>query len=292
MNSASRSLPGTGAAERARRGRRWWNRDPLATTCGVIVLLVLFLAIGAPWLAPHDPFEIRPELRLAPPGSGPYLLGGDELGRDVVSRLMFGARYSLLIGLTPVLFGLLIGGTLGLLAGYFGGVLDDVTMRILEIFQAFPSILLALGIAAAIGPGLVNIVIALSVISVPYFARVVRGSTIAARANDYVQAAQALGCGTGRIIFRHVLPNIMSPIIVLVTLQAGRMMIFGAGLSFLGLGIRPPSPDWGSMLSAGQRFLATAPHLSTIPGLVIFLVTACMNIVGDALRDVLDPRSR
>lgn len=205
---------------------------------------------------------------------------------------MHGARYSLLIGFAPVVVGLFLGGVLGLTAGFFGGLWDDVIMRVLEVFQAFPSILLALGIAAAIGPGLTNIVIALSVISVPYFARMVRSSTIEARSQDYVQAAYALGCRTPRILFRHVLPNITSPIIVLVTLQAGRMMIFGAGLSFLGLGIRPPNPDWGSMLSAGQRFLATAPHLATIPGLVIFAVTACLNIVGDALRDALDPRSR
>ena len=197
-----------------------------------------------------------------------------------------------LIGFAPVLVGLLLGGTLGLLAGFFGGLWDDLTMRIREVFQAFPSILLALGIAAAIGPGLTNIIIALSVISVPYFARMVRSSTIEARYQDYVQAVYALGCRTTRIIFRHVLPNITSPLIVLVTLKAGRMMIFGAGLSFLGLGIRSPNPDWGSMLSAGQRFLATAPHLATIPGLVIFTVTACLNIVGDALRDALDPRSR
>lgn len=276
---------------RLHRAAAWWLRDPVATFCAVMLLLIVVASSAAPWLAPFDPFEIRPELRLAPPGTGPYLLGGDELGRDLTSRLLWGSRYSLLIGFAPVVVGLAIGGALGLTAGFFGGVWDDITMRLLEILQAFPSILLALGIAAAIGPGLTNIIIALSAISIPYFARMVRSSTIAARDQDYVQAAHALGCRTHRIVLRHVLPNITSPIIVLVTLQAGRMMIFGAGLSFLGLGIRPPSPDWGSMLSAGQRFLATAPHLATIPGLVIFAVTACLNIVGDALRDILDPRA-
>lgn len=280
------------AATARRRSRTWLWRDPFATVCATVLVATFVVAALAPWIAPHDPFEIRPELRLAGPGSGAYALGGDELGRDLLSRLMHGARYSLLIGFAPVVVGLFLGGVLGLTAGFFGGLWDDVIMRVLEVFQAFPSILLALGIAAAIGPGLTNIVIALSVISVPYFARMVRSSTIEARSQDYVQAAYALGCRTPRILFRHVLPNITSPIIVLVTLQAGRMMIFGAGLSFLGLGIRPPNPDWGSMLSAGQRFLATAPHLATIPGLVIFAVTACLNIVGDALRDALDPRSR
>ena len=273
-----------------RRLRRFVARDPVAVVCAIVLLAVIVVTVLAPVVAPHDPFEIRPAMRLAPPGAEGYLLGGDELGRDVLSRLLHGARYSLTIGFAPVLAGLLIGGVLGLTAGFFGGVWDDVTMRVLEVFQAFPSILLALGIAAAIGPGLTNIIISLSVISVPYFARMVRSSTIAARGQDYVQAAHALGVGNWRIMWRHVLPNIASPIIVLVTLQAGRMMIFGAGLSFLGLGIRPPSPDWGSMLSAGQRFLATAPHLATIPGLVIFMVTACLNIVGDALRDILDPQ--
>lgn len=275
-----------------RRLRGLAARDPLATACVIILVLVVLATVLAPWIAPFDPYTIRPDLRLAAPGAGPYLLGGDELGRDLFSRLLWGSRYSLLIGFVPVIVGLFIGGLLGVLAGYFGGFWDDVTMRVLEVFQAFPSILLALGIAAAIGPGIINIIISLSVISIPYFARMVRSSTIAAREQDYIQAASALGCRTSRILWRHVLPNIMSPIIVLVTLQAGRMMIFGAGLSFLGLGIRPPSPDWGSMLSSGQRFLAIAPHIATIPGLVIFAVTACLNIVGDALRDLLDPQQK
>ena len=291
---AERAMGAATADPSSRRGmrrlQRFVTRDPVAVFCAAVLVAVIVVTALAPVVTPYDPFEIRPPLRLAPPGTDGYLLGGDELGRDVLSRLLHGSRYSLLIGFAPVLAGLLIGGVLGLTAGFFGGVWDDLTMRVLEVFQAFPSILLALGIAAAIGPGLTNIIISLSVISVPYFARMVRSSTIAARGQDYVQAAHALGVGNWRIMWRHVLPNIASPIIVLVTLQAGRMMIFGAGLSFLGLGIRPPSPDWGSMLSAGQRFLATAPHLATIPGLVIFAVTACLNIVGDALRDILDPQ--
>lgn len=268
------------------------SRDLLATICAILLILTLIVTVLAPWVAPFDPFEIRPNLRLVPPGTQPYILGGDELGRDLFSRLLWGARYSLVIGFTPVVIGLIVGGVLGLLAGYFGGFWDDLTMRILEVFQAFPSILLALGIAAAIGPGLTNIIISLSVISIPYFARMVRSSTITVRGQDYIQASHALGCRTWRILVKHIFPNIISPIIVLATLQSGRMMIFGAGLSFLGLGIRPPSPDWGSMLSAGQRFLAIAPHIATIPGLVIFVVTACLNIVGDALRDLLDPQHK
>ncbi len=278
----------TGAARRSALATL--RRDPVAVISAVVFLIVVAASALAPFIAPYDPFEIRPALRLAPPGTDGYLLGGDELGRDLLSRLIWGGRNSLAIGFVPVVVGMAFGGLLGLLAGFFGGLLDDITMRILEVFQAFPSILLALGIAAAIGPGMTNIIVSLSAISVPYFARMVRSSTLAARNQDYVQAAEALGCTTPRILLRHILPNIMSPIIVLVTLQAGRMMVFGAGLSFLGLGIRPPDPDWGSMLSAGQRFLTTAPHLATIPGLLIFVVTACLNLVGDALRDVLDPQ--
>jgi len=272
--------------------RRSLRKDRLAWFCATVLGAIFLVALFAPLVAPHDAFAIRPELRLAPPGTGPYLLGGDELGRDLLSRLIIGSRNSLIIGFTPVILGLLVGGVLGLAAGYFGGWFDDLTMRVIEVFQAFPSILLALGIAAAIGPGMANIVFSLSVISVPYFARMIRSSTLATRNQDFVQAAIALGCTTPRVIWRHVLPNILSPIIVLVTLQAGRMMVFGAGLSFLGLGITPPNPDWGAMLSAGQRFLATAPHLATIPGLVIFTVTACLNIVGDAIRDILDPHQQ
>lgn len=256
---------------------------------GAVFIAVVIVALLAPLIAPFDPYELRPQYRLAAPGTGPYLLGGDELGRDILSRLIWGARASLLIGFVPVLIGGLLGGFAGLWAGLLGGVLDDITMRILEVFQAFPSILLALGIAAAIGPGLVNIIVALSVISTPYFARVVRSSAIGIREQEFVSAARALGASTARIAYRHVLPNVLSPIIVLVTLQGGRMILMGAGLSFLGLGIRPPDPDWGAMLSSGHRFVSNAPHIATIPGLVIFFVTAGLNLLGDGLRDALDP---
>jgi peptide/nickel transport system permease protein len=272
--------------------QRWWRvlrRDRAATLGGAVFLGFIVIALTAPFLAPFDPYELRPQYRLAPPGTGPYLLGGDELGRDVLSRLIWGTRASLLIGFTPVLIGGLLGGLLGLWAGLLGGIVDDITMRILEVFQAFPSILLALGIAAAIGPGLVNVIISLTVISVPYFARVVRSSTIGIREQEFISAALGLGASMTRIAYRHVLPNVLSPIIVLVTLQGGRMILLGAGLSFLGLGIRPPDPDWGAMLSSGHRFVSNAPHIATIPGLVIFVVTAGLNLLGDGLRDALDP---
>ena len=257
----------------------------------VVLVAVGVIAIVGPWLPGFDPYAIRPQFRFAAPGSGPYWLGGDELGRDVLARLVHATRPSLIIGFVPTLVGLVLGGLLGLLAGYFGGVLDDIVMRVLEVALAFPSILLAIGIAAAIGPSLTNIVISLSVICVPFFARVVRSSVLSVRRFEYVVASEALGAHHVRIIWRHVLPQVVSPLIVMVSIQAGRMILMGAGLSFLGLGIRPPDPDWGSMLGAGQRFLSVAPHVATIPGLVIFVVTICLNLVGDALRDALDPRS-
>jgi peptide/nickel transport system permease protein len=274
-----------------RRALRRFARDPFAVGSAVLLVAVAILAIISPWLSGFDPYTIRPQFRFAPPGSGPYWLGGDELGRDVLARLVNAARPSLIIGFGPTLVGLLLGGFLGLIAGYFGGVLDDIVMRILEVALAFPSILLAIGIAAAIGPSLTNIVISLSVICVPFFARVVRSAVLSVREREFVVACEALGAKHARIIWHHILPQVASPLIVLVSIQAGRMILMGAGLSFLGLGIRPPDPDWGSMLGAGQRFLSVAPHVATIPGLVIFVVTICLNLVGDALRDALDPRS-
>jgi peptide/nickel transport system permease protein len=258
----------------------------------LVLLASAIVAIVAPWIPGLDPYAIQPQLRFASPGTGPYWLGGDELGRDVLARLVHAARPSLIIGFGPTLVGLIIGGFLGLVAGYFGGIIDDIAMRVLEVALAFPSILLAIGIAAAIGPSLTNIIISLSVICVPFFARVVRASVLSVREHEFVVASRALGASHSRTVLRHILPQVLSPLVVLVSIQAGRMILMGAGLSFLGLGIRPPEPDWGAMLGAGQRYLTVAPHVATIPGLVIFVVTICLNLVGDAVRDALDPRSQ
>lgn len=271
---------------------RIFTRDRAALLGGVFFLLVTMASLLAPILAPFDPYTIRPELRLAPPGTGPYLLGGEELGRDILSRLLWGGRNSLKIAFVPIVIACIVGGILGMVAGFFGGVCDDVIMRVLEVFLAFPSILLALGIAAAIGPGINNAIISLSVIAIPRFARIIRSSTLSIREEEFVTAAITVGASSRRIIWRHIFPNIVSPIIVLITLEAGRMIVMGAGLSFLGLAIRPPEPDWGSMLSLGQQLLPVAPHVATIPGLVIFFMTLCLNLVGDGLRDALDPRRR
>ena len=287
--TASARAPGS---SQLRRAARVFVRDWVAALGGMFLLLVLIASLFAPFVAPFDPYTIRPELRLAPPGTDLYLLGGDELGRDILSRLVWGGRTSLKIAFVPILIACTVGGILGMAAGYLRRAWDDVIMRVLEVFLAFPSILLALGIAAAIGPGTTNVIISLSVIAIPRFALIIRSSTLSIREREYVTAAIAVGASSWQIIWRHVFPNIVSPIIVLTTLEAGRMIILGSGLSFLGLGVLPPEPDWGSMLSQGQQLLPVAPHVPTIPGLVIFVVTLCLNLTGDALREALDPRRR
>ncbi len=268
------------------------KRDRAALLGGIFLLIVVVASLLAPILAPSDPYTIRPELRLLPPGTGPYLLGGDELGRDVLSRLLWGGRSSLVIGFVPVVSACIVGGMLGVTAGFVGGRWERIVMRVMDVFLAFPPVLLALGIAAAKGPGMGNVIVALSVVTIPAFARVVRSSTLSVREQEFTIAAVMVGAGSWRIIWRHIIPNILSPVIVLVTLQAGRMIIAGAGLSFLGLGVVPPDPDWGSMLSSGQGLLPVAPHIATIPGLMIFLVTMGLNLMGDGLRDALDPHTR
>lgn len=268
------------------------KRDRAALLGGIFFLMVVIASLLAPILAPYDPYTIRGELRLAPPRTGPYLLGGDELGRDVLSRLLWGGRSSLVIALLPILSACTVGVMLGLVAGFLGGKWDQVITRVLDVFLAFPSMLLALGIAAAIGPGMGNVILALSVNVIPGFARVIRSCTLSVREQEFVAAAVVAGANLWRIMWRHIFPNIISPIIVLATLEAGRMIIWGASLSFLGLGVRPPQPDWGSMLSSGQETIVTAPHVATIPGLMIFLVVMCLNLMGDGLRDALDPLMR
>ena len=265
------------------------KQDLAALAGATLFLTVVAATLLAPLLSPSDPFAIRPDLRLAPPATGPYLLGGDELGRDVLSRLLWGGRSSLIIGFVPVLTACAVGSVLGLTAGFFGGRWDQTVMRLMDVLLAFPPILLALGIAATMGPGMANVIVALFVVSIPSFARVVRASTLSVRQEEFIVAAFMIGASPRRIIWRHIVPNTLSPIIVLITLQTGRTIIAGAGLSFLGLGVVPPEPDWGSMLSAGQGLLTIAPHIATLPGIMIFLVTMSLNLVGDGLRDALDP---
>lgn len=255
---------------------------------GVLVLLAL-AAIFAPALAPFDPLAADLNRMLQPP-SRAYPLGTDELGRDVLSRIIFGARISLTLGFVSVSIGLAAGALLGALGAYHGGWADLLTMRFVDILLSFPPILLAISIVAVTGPSLYNAMIAIGVAQVPVYARLLRGLVLTIREQQYVEAARALGAGDGRIVWRHILPNCISPLIVQSTLQVASAILSAAALGFLGLGAQPPIPEWGAMLSKGRLYLRVASHLTAFPGLAIFVTVLGFNLFGDGLRDALDPR--
>ncbi|MDR7538302.1 MAG: ABC transporter permease [Armatimonadota bacterium] len=261
-----------------------------------VVGLVVLLGIGAaaalaPWISPYDPGTQVWEMALQPP-SVSHWLGTDEFGRDVLSRILFGGRISLAVGFLAVGMAAGIGVPAGLVSGYAGGRVDVIVMRIMDVLLAFPAILLALAIVGALGPGVRNAILAVGIVVIPAFARVVRGATLVVRTQDYVEAARAVGAGAGRIVARHVFPNAMAPVIVQATLGVGTAILSSAGLSFLGLGAQPPTPDWGGMLSSGREFMLQAWWITTFPGMAIMLTVLGFNLVGDALRDMLDPRLR
>jgi peptide/nickel transport system permease protein len=266
-------------------------RNRGAALGGLVFLLVVLLALAAPLVAPHDPVRFNVAASLEPPGPR-YLLGTDQFGRDVLSRIIYGSRVSVAMGLVAVAISVGAGAVLGLLAGFYRGPVDLVVMRLVDVMLAFPGILLALVIIAVLGPDLRSAMIAVGISGMPLFIRVVRGSTLAVRELHYVEAAQATGCGDLRVLARHVLPNVLTPVIVLVTLGIPSAIVAGAALSFLGLGIKPPTPDWGEMLSRGRAFMGTAWWLSTFPGLAIAIVVVAINRLGDGLRDALDPRMK
>jgi peptide/nickel transport system permease protein len=220
------------------------------------------------------------------------LLGTDDLGRDILSRVIWGGRISLIVGFAAVLFSMALGTFIGLWTGFYGGKLDSIAMRLIDILMAFPAILLAIAIVAALGPGLEHAMLAVAIVGIPYYTRIVRGSVLALREREYMIAAQALGSNDWRMISAHLFPNTLPPLIIAATLDVGWMIMFAAGLSFLGLGAQPPAAEWGIMLSEGHKFIRLAPHASIIPGLAIFLVVLSLNLLGDGLRDALDPRLR
>jgi len=248
-------------------------------------------AAGAPWLAPADPARQSLIEKRAPPG-GKFLLGADEFGRDILSRVLFGSRVALLVGLLSVAIALGLGLVLGCVAGFAGGWIDVLIMRAIEVLLAFPYLLLAIAVVSALGPGVLNTTIAVGIWGTPTVTRIVRGAVLAARESEYVSAARALGASAAEILKRHVLRNILPTVVVYSTLFMANAILVEAALSFLGLGVQPPTPSWGLMVSSGRDFLLVAPHIATIPGLAIMLAVLGFNLLGDGLRDALDPRLR
>lgn len=283
---------------KTKRRSQWVNiwhsfsRNKAAVIALLYLIIISLAAIFAPAIATHDPIAIDTINRLAP-ASSEHFLGTDHLGRDIYSRIIFGTRISLTVGLLTAFVGAAtVGTTLGLLAGFFGGRVDDIIMRIIDINLAFPGVLLALLIMATLGQGLFNMMIALSIFSIPAVARVTRGTTLSVKEEDFILAARCVGLSNLRIMIRHVLPNVLAPIIVMSTLRVATVILAAASLSFLGLGAKPPTPEWGAMINDGRWYLRQAPQLMLVPGIAIFVTVLAINFVGDALRDALDPRLR
>lgn len=276
----------------SRRKRAWQQlrRSRLAIPGGLIVLMFVLVAVLAAIIAPDDPFKNNLTATLLPP-SAEHFFGTDELGRDIFSRIVFGARLSLLEGLFSVLIAMFIGVPLGIFSGYVGGRTDTVMMRLVDILLAFPGVLLAIAIISVLGPSLLNAMIAVGIYNVPIFARLARGSTLTVKEEPYVEACRAAGMSNLRILFRHIYPNISAHLYVMATLRVAIAILTAASLSFLGLGAQPPSPEWGAMLSNGRNYLLIAPHMVIFPGLAIILLTLGLNLFQDGLRLVLDPRT-
>ena len=260
---------------------------------GITVALVV-VALLAPLLVREDPYKVdfsKLSRKLEAPNQTAWL-GRDNFGRDLYSRIVTGTRVSLVVGFSAVGVGLVVGSLLGLVAGYFGGLVDEAIMRFTDILYAFPSILLALALVAALGPSLVNLVVAIAFVSIPGFARIMRSSVIQVRGTELVESARSLGAGTLRVIFKHVLPNSLAPTVALASTAMAQALLTEAGLSFLGLGVQPPTPTWGGILSDGREFLRTAPFMTNFAGLAILLAVVGFNLLGDGIRDALDPRSK
>mgnify|MGYP001027097561 CR=1 FL=1 len=281
----------TTAAMTARRNYTYYRlrKNKMALTGLAIIMLLIGVAVSAPVLAPHHPYKQDLGQAFLSPSSE-YPLGTDDFGRCICSRIIFGTRISLAIGVIVTAVSVVAGVVLGMLAGFYGGVIDEVIMRIVDIFLAFPGLILALVVAGLLGPGMFNVLLALALVGWMGYARVVRGAVLAEKEKDFVETARALGAGSLYIMVRHLLPNVLAPVIVMATLGVGQAILAAAGLSFLGLGVQPPIPVWGSMLSDGKIYLQTAPHLTIFPGLAIMITVLSFNFLGDGLRDILDPR--
>jgi peptide/nickel transport system permease protein len=257
----------------------------------IIIVLVILCAILAPVISPYDPIKQSFIKQLRPP-SAEFLLGTDEFGRDILSRLLYGSRIALLVGLLADSIALVLGVGLGLVAGYYGGLVDSLVMRLMDIMLAFPYLLLAMMVVAVLGPSLTNAMIAIGIVYTPQYARLVRGTVLSIKEKEYVEAARVVGARPRRVMVRHILPNCFAPIIVMATLAIGSAIVETAGLSFLGLGAQPPTPEWGAMLATGRTQMLTSPWIATFPGLAILVTVLGFNLLGDGLRDALDPYLR
>ncbi|WP_213951347.1 nickel transporter permease [Tepidanaerobacter syntrophicus] len=266
-------------------------KNPLNLIGTLIIIMLILVAVFAPYIAKFDPIEISMNDKLLPPGSR-HLFGTDEMGRDIFSRIVYGARISLAVGIEVVTFAAVIGVILGGISGYFGGWIDEIIMRITDMFLSFPSFILAMAVAAALGPSLTNAVMAVSLTWWPWYTRIVRGQILALKEFEYVEAAKAIGNNDMKIIFKHILPNCISPVIVEATMDIGFAIQLTAGLSFIGLGAQPPTAEWGAMISTGRQYILSHWWYPTFPGMAILITVLGFNLIGDGLRDFLDPKTR
>jgi peptide/nickel transport system permease protein len=285
-------------AAQEKRGRlessilRQLKKDKLALVGLGVVIVIIVIALLAPFLPIPNPNATSLGKRLRPPLTEGFLLGSDHLGRDLLSRLVWGARISLIVGAVSALLAMSVGGLLGLISGYIGGASDHLIMRAIDMLMAFPYVLLAIALVAALGPGLFNAMVAIAIVNISFYARGVRSAVLILREQDFIEASRAEGATHVWIIFRHILPNIIPSLIVFGSMNVGWMITETAGLSFIGLGAQPPTADWGTMLADGRQFITVAYHVATIPGLAILVLVLGLNLVGDCLRDALDPRLR
>lgn len=277
--------------DRSPRAMYWqrFRRNPMCRIGAALLGLLFFIAAFGPYIAPNDPILVNTAERFQSP-SGTYWFGTDEFGRDIFSRILYGGRIAVQIGMVSVFVAFIGGIVLGLISGYYGGVVDTILSRLLEIWLSFPDILFVIAVVAILGPSLNTVILALGFQSIPAYARIVRGSVLSTRREMYVEAARSVGVSNTRIMLRHILPNVVAPLIILSSMRFGGALLTGAGLSFIGLGAQPPTPEWGAILSTGRMYMYQAPWITVVPGLAIAIFVLGVNMLGDGLRDVLDPR--
>jgi len=282
------------ARAKGAKNRTWYRRlqrDKVAMAALIVLLILVVLALLAPILPLSDPIKTDPRAKNTGLWTDGHWLGTDQVGRDILSRIIWGARTTLMLGVVAALASTVLGLIFGLLAGYFGGWVDTIVMRVVDVMLAFPSILFAIVVVAILGPSLQNALLAIALLGVPFYVRLVRAEVLTLRTSDFVTAARTIGAPSSRILVRHLLPNIIAPIIVTSSIHIGTLILEAGGLSFLGLGAQPPSPEWGAMVASGRNQLLLAPHVVLVPSVAIFIVVLAFNLLGDGLRDALDPKS-